>query len=260
MKPYQWIPIEECHEDLVPIPAEVFVFQEPHPYVMLQAPYDGKSPYYLRQGVLNQLIVAQTVLQERCPGWKIQIVDAYRPIAVQQFMVDYTFAELVRSQGLTIEQLTAAQSEALWQQVYQFWAVPSLNPATPPPHSTGAAIDITLIDETGCVVDMGGAIDELSPRSFPDYFVSGSDQGNEEQEISDDGPQALRDLFHRNRQLLKAVMTTAGFCQHPNEWWHFSLGDQMWAWLLSHNNSSKPIARYGAIADYCGLLGVAPPQ
>ena len=25
-------------------------------------------------------------------------------------------------------------------------------------------------------------------------------------------------------------MGTAGFVQHPNEWWHFSHGDQMWAW------------------------------
>ncbi|MDG2329833.1 MAG: M15 family metallopeptidase, partial [Synechococcus sp. cluster2_bin.44] len=21
-----------------------------------------------------------------------------------------------------------------------------------------------------------------------------------------------------------------GFIQHPNEWWHYSYGDQLWAW------------------------------
>ncbi|MCZ0900835.1 D-alanyl-D-alanine dipeptidase, partial [Microcoleus sp. HI-ES] len=37
-----------------------------------------------------------------------------------------------------------------------------------------------------------------------------------------------------------------GFQQHPNEWWHFCLGDQMWAWLTNQNNSgSQLIARYG---------------
>ena len=25
-------------------------------------------------------------------------------------------------------------------------------------------------------------------------------------------------------------MTKFGFAQHPNEWWHFSYGDQLWAW------------------------------
>jgi D-alanyl-D-alanine dipeptidase len=25
-------------------------------------------------------------------------------------------------------------------------------------------------------------------------------------------------------------MLEAGFAQHPNEWWHFSHGDQLWAW------------------------------
>lgn len=25
-------------------------------------------------------------------------------------------------------------------------------------------------------------------------------------------------------------MGAAGFAQHPNEWWHYSFGDQLWAW------------------------------
>jgi D-alanyl-D-alanine dipeptidase len=37
-------------------------------------------------------------------------------------------------------------------------------------------------------------------------------------------------LFHQRRSLLAAVMQQAGFAQHPNEWWHFSYGDQLWAW------------------------------
>ena len=35
-------------------------------------------------------------------------------------------------------------------------------------------------------------------------------------------------------------METAGFAQHPNEWWHFSLGDQLWAW-----RTGGQTARYG---------------
>jgi D-alanyl-D-alanine dipeptidase len=34
-----------------------------------------------------------------------------------------------------------------------------------------------------------------------------------------------------NRRLLYWLMTEGGFASNPNEWWHFSWGDQMWARL-----------------------------
>jgi D-alanyl-D-alanine dipeptidase len=40
-------------------------------------------------------------------------------------------------------------------------------------------------------------------------------------------------------------MEVAGFAQHPNEWWHFSHGDQLWAWRLGH--PSAHYGRWGAV-------------
>jgi zinc D-Ala-D-Ala dipeptidase len=228
MKPYQQVPILECGEPLVSIPVHQFSLELPHAYQQLGAPYGDKSPYYLRQGVLSRLIQAQDRLQEFYPGWKIQIFDAYRPIAVQQFMVDYTFAQQVQAQGLTPETLTPDQHQGILAQVYEFWAMPSLDPATPPPHSTGAAIDVTLMNQFGEVVDMGSPIDEISPRSYPDYFAASSD------------PQAPQ--YHCHRQLLATTMVAVGFQRHPKEWWHFSWGDQMWVWLIQQTQ-----ARYGVV-------------
>jgi zinc D-Ala-D-Ala dipeptidase len=242
MKPYQRIPIVECGEPLLPIPKGLFVLEEPHPYVKLGAPYGMQSPYFLRKSVLESLIAAQAFLQQQRPGWRIQIFDAYRPIGVQQFMVDYAIAESVRAKGLVLEQLTPAQKQEVLDQVYQFWAVPSHDPMTPPPHSTGAAIDVTLLDENKHVIDMGSPIDEISPRSYPDHFASLANLAQEEN---------LRDramLIHRHRQLLRESMLRAGFRQHPNEWWHFSLGDQMWAWQMNRESSETMlVARYGAV-------------
>lgn len=232
MKPHYQVPIIECGEPLVAIPRDVFAIEQPHPYEKLGAPYGSKSPYFLRQGVLAQLLAAQADLSQRSPGWRIQIFDAYRPIAVQQFMVDYTLREVADTAGQSIESCTPAQRQALLEQVYQFWAVPSPNPLTPPPHSTGAAIDVTLVDAAGQVVNMGSPIDEISDRSHPDYFA--------------ERPNAQSAKFHVRRQLLRQIMQTSGFCQHPNEWWHFSIGDQMWAWF-GRNRSDTPLARYGAI-------------
>ncbi|WP_017651516.1 M15 family metallopeptidase [Fortiea contorta] len=225
MKPYQQIKIVECGEQLGEIPLELFAVESPHPYEKLGAPYGEISPYYLRQSVIKRLIAAQNYLQLLRRNWRIQIFDAYRPVAVQQFMVDYSFATEIKQRGLTIAELSPNQLREIWEAVYQIWAVPSLDLQTPPPHSTGAAVDITLVDNTGEIVNMGSPIDELSERSHPDYYANNSH------------PQA--EYYHSHRQLLRDVMIQAGFQRNPKEWWHFSYGDQMWAWLNNQADSTN---------------------
>jgi zinc D-Ala-D-Ala dipeptidase len=235
IKPYLSISIIECGEKLVAIPTN-FAFTIPHPYQSLGAKYGDKSPFCLRDGVLRCLEASQKYLRSMKPNWHIKIFDAYRPLDIQKFMVDYTFAQLVNSRGWDRDNLALAQQKEIMDLTLQFWALPNEDPRMPPPHSTGAAIDVTLQDENGQEVNMGSEIDEVSPRSFPNYFKT------------DNSPDAGQ--FHANRELLYAVMTSSGFQRHPNEWWHFSLGDQMWAWLV--NQASDPaqqnqVARYGRV-------------
>jgi D-alanyl-D-alanine dipeptidase len=251
-KPYQQVPIVECGEPIVPIPLTQFAIETPHPYVKVGAPYGDKSPYYLRVGVLERLIQAQRLLEVQCPGWRIQIFDAYRPIAVQQYMVDYAFEQAAKERGLSIDQLSATERQSLQAQVQQFWATPSYNPATPPPHSTGAAIDITLVDDQGSPINMGSPIDEMSNRSHPDFFATPHHNRPKSATGYLRYHKADRLLLHKNRQQLKQVMLEAGFRQHPNEWWHFSFGDQLWAWIVHQeqpiSNQEQPIrqvAKYG---------------
>ncbi|MGH2412790.1 MAG: M15 family metallopeptidase, partial [Microcystaceae cyanobacterium] len=210
--------------------------ESPHPYEKLGANYRGKSPYYLRQSVLTALIQAQIYLQQQYSGWRIKIFDAYRPLEVQRFMVNYTFSLVVQKQGSIVEQLSLEQRQDIWKQVYQIWAIPSSNSATPPPHSTGAAIDITLVDEQGKTIYMGGEIDELSPRSQPYYYANSTNKKEKE--------------YHQKRELLNEIMEASGFRRHPGEWWHFSLGDQMWTWLSNQESPDQfVIARYGRVED-----------
>ena len=227
VKPYQKIPIQECQEPIVAIPLEQFTVVSPHPYQSLGAPYGEYSPYFLRKGVSQKLLQAQAALDTYQPGWHLQIFDAYRPIAVQQFMVDYSFAQLARSRGLDPTGLSDEMRSHLQTKVLEFWAVPSSSPNTPPPHSTGGAIDLTLTDAASRSVDMGSPIDEISPRSYPNYFANRSE--------------TTWQKAHYHRNLLAEVMTEVGFRQHPNEWWHFSIGDQLWAWQVG----GGAIARYG---------------
>ncbi|MDX1977789.1 MAG: M15 family metallopeptidase [Pseudanabaenaceae cyanobacterium bins.68] len=211
LKPYTQIPIAECNQPLLPIPDHIPRVL-PHAYQSLAAPYGERSPFWLRAGVIERLEIAIHQLRSHQLG--LAVYDAYRPVEVQQFMVDHTFADLVQGMDLTPD----LDLEPVWQQVYQFWAVPSWDLATPPPHSTGAAIDLALTDLAGYPLDLGSQIDQISPRSHPQFFAEHPDQ--------DPGG-----IYAFYRDLLKQAMGNAGFCQHPNEWWHFSWGDQLWAWL-----------------------------
>ena len=232
-KPHLSIPIVECGEPLVAIPADRFALFQPHPYADLGAPYGDLSPFFLRAEVLERLGQAQAVLQQQHPHWHFHIFDAYRPLPVQQFMVDYTFRQLAQEQGLDPQALSPQQTTDLEQQVHQFWAEPVTNPHTPPPHSTGAAVDLILRDHQGQAIPMGSPIDECSPRSYPDHFANAAD--------------SLSQTYHQNRLALRQAMEAAGFQNHPYEWWHFSQGDQLWAWLEHQQGRAGAIARYGRV-------------
>lgn len=232
-RPWHNIAIADCGEPLQVIPADEFARVQPHPYQVLGAPYGpGVTPFALRAGVLQALRLAQQHLQSLRPGWQLKVFDAYRPISVQQFMVDHTFQELAARAGLAVGTLSPQQRQSILAQVYQFWAPPSSDPADAPPHSTGSAIDVTLVSETDRDVDFGSPVDEVSVRSHPDHFARATSSAEQ--------------AFHRHRLLLQQSMLAAGFAPHPREWWHFSLGDRLWAWRKHQQDPAfAATARYG---------------
>lgn len=227
MRPWSPVPIHDCGEPLLPLPAELLRL-EPHPYVTVGAPYGVDAcPFRLRQGVIERLLQAQRSLQQRSPACRLAIFDAWRPLAVQRFMVAYAIAEECRQRGVD-PQIPGPALDAVEQEVGRFWAPPSDDPATPPPHSTGAAVDLTLASSDGETLDLGSPIDAIGPVSEPDHFAAVA------RAATDPLLRAQAALFQQRRDLLAAVMLEAGFAQHPNEWWHYSHGDQLWAWRTGH--------------------------
>ena len=230
MRPWSPIPIRDNGEPLEPLPAWLQRI-EPHPYRALGAPYgESGCPFRLRAGLIERLGQASAALNASAPGWRLAIFDAWRPVSVQRFMVAHAIREECRVRGLD----PAAGGDAALRQVEEavgrFWAPPSDDPATPPPHSTGGAVDLTLADASGQLLAMGGEIDAIGPVSEPDHHA-------EQARIDPRGSIAR---WHHRRRLLRHVMQAAGFAQHPNEWWHFSHGDQLWAW-----RSGAELAVYG---------------
>jgi D-alanyl-D-alanine dipeptidase len=83
---------------------------------------------------------------------------------------------------------------------------------------------------------MGSLFDDVTALAHRDRFEQ-LDRGNFS--FSDQEARA-------NRRLLHWLMIEEGFAGHPDEWWHFSWGDQMWAAL-----TGAPVAHYG-LADIPG--------
>jgi D-alanyl-D-alanine dipeptidase len=77
-------------------------------------------------------------------------------------------------------------------------------------HNYGVAVDVTLVDCTGHPIPMGSEYDYFGDRSRVDL----------EDELIKKGEINQREL--QNRQLLREIMTEAGWLVEPSEWWHFN--------------------------------------
>ena len=224
--------IEDCGEKLIEIPERDFPRFHPHSYVEAGAPYLAASPFMLREGVVERLFSALKLLRREREGWGLKIFDGYRPLRVQRFLVQHFYRRLVDERGLQEKDLSEAERASLLQEVFQIVAEPNDDPRHPTPHSTGGAVDLTLVDETGSEVMMGSPIDAMPPECLPAHFA-------------DKGGEGI--LFHQHRVLLANIMQHAGFYRLPQEWWHFSFGDPAWSVLHSLTLKKRVAACYGRI-------------
>jgi D-alanyl-D-alanine dipeptidase len=94
-------------------------------------------------------------------------------------------------------------------------------------------VDLTLRWKGGEQIWMGSLFDDVTALAHRDRFENLDAQNFS---FSDQEAQA-------NRRLLHWLMAEEGFAGHPDEWWHFSWGDQMWAAL-----TGAPAAHYGLAA------------
>ncbi|MCB0359611.1 MAG: peptidase M15 [Bdellovibrionales bacterium] len=229
----QEVRIEDSGEDLFDVRDLPVRWFDPHPYQSVGAPYAEHSPFSVRSSVHQRLARAAELLLRRESDYRLCIFDAYRPVPVQAFMIEHELAQLVRARGLKGDEVSAVELSELRREVLTIWAPASDDPKVPPPHSTGAAIDLTIVDRDGEPIAMGGEIDQIGEAARPSYYAEARGE-------------AAR--FHQNRMLLAEVMGQVGFFQLPFEWWHFSFGDQTWAMGEKiFGRCREPVARYGRV-------------
>ena len=203
------IPIEDNGEPLVDI------FQVcPQLHWMTESPrFDFPRSGLAREGVALMLREAQNLLPR---DLRLTIVGAFRPFEIQKKMYEAAGAELR-------EQHSDWDDELLTEYLNVFSAPPIWD--TPPPHTTGGAVDLGIIDETGERLD----------------FVSPFEMG------WDSAPTAIAGLTptaRANRDLLSQVLLSSGLTNFPGEWWHWSYGEPGWALRVG-----QPVALYGAVPE-----------
>ena len=227
MKIWNNIPIKDNGDKLIAIPS-YFNFLDPHPYYRLGAPYkDKNSIWKLREDVVDRLVkVNDYLISKNC--FHLLIYDSWRPLEVQEFMFKRAFLLECEKSNIPASFENIKSYSFILKKVEKFWAYPSYDSSCPPPHSTGGALDVCLSDKNGNIVKMGGKVDQMDETSNPNFYANIK---NEEAII-----------WNSRRHLLREIMTKFGFAQHPNEWWHFSYGDQLWAW-----KNKKENAIYGKI-------------
>ena len=198
---------------------------------------DRNPPYWHRiEGATDKLLLRATVAEKlrkvnqrvASAGLELFLFDAWRPRAVQAYFHDVWMPrELIgRDPSLSGVRLV--------EEVERYWAAPSRDENSPAPHATGGAVDLTLRWKDGEALWMGSLFDDVTALAARDRFetLAPSNFSFSDQEA------------RANRRLLHWLMTEEGFAGHPEEWWHFSWGDQMWA-ALTHADA----AHYGLACD-----------
>ncbi len=148
--------------------------------------YGALNKCYLEKNTAEKLHQAQIFLEEINQNYNIIVFDCVRPRSAQQLMWD--------SIDCNPYEKTKYVS----------------NPLYGSNHNFGCAVDVSIVDDNGLLLDMGCDFDVFDSISYPimeSYFLSKEKLSVEQIE---------------NRQLLRYIMNKAGFFNIQTEWWHFN--------------------------------------
>lgn len=153
----------------------------------------------VRAGVAERLVIARALLPA---PYTLVVLEGHRSAARQMMLERGYLAQLSRSfPTLSENQLRVLSSRAV-------------APLSVAPHVAGAAVDVTIIDPRGRIVDMGSEVDATPEECDMRCFT---------------GAQNISRAARANRTMLADAMRGAGFVNYPTEWWHWSFGDRYWA-------------------------------
>ena len=220
------VAIEDNGEPLVDFlahcPSDKLVFSPTHPV------FEFPRVHLLRASVAEMICRAAQSLPD---GLRLQIVEGYRPIAVQRAMFRHSLEQARRK-------MPNANERAIRIEAGRYSAPPDA--ATPPPHLTGGAVDLEIIGAEGVRLDFTSPFDLLDNTH-----------------AAFDAP-GLSDEARKNRDLLKSVLEPTGLTNYADEWWHWSYGDNGWALRVGADKAIYDKIEMPADAKWVGELDKMP--
>jgi zinc D-Ala-D-Ala dipeptidase len=149
--------------------------------------YDTLTHAFLQEDVASRLGKCQEFLSENYGDFHLLIYDAVRPVSIQKKM------------WTALDSIPVSERSKFVS-----------NPANGSIHNYGAAVDLTICDPNGRVLDMGAGYDDIRKIAYPSLekqFLQSGELTNEQLE---------------NRKMLRNVMESQNFRNIPTEWWHFN--------------------------------------
>ena len=203
------VPCKDIQQKLVPLKSSVELQLLPIWDYPTNDPEGPTYKKYIAKNSLYKTIYVRQVLAEKInqvtqfipDHWQLIIRAGHRPFDVQKSLLDQV------AEKYLIDNPEATNEQALSHaRIYISDPEQKL-----PPHTCGAAIDVDAKDRTSQeLIDFGCGV-------------------NTQEAISFWNTNALTQAQLKNRISLLKAMIQSGFAPHPNEWWHFSYGDQYWA-------------------------------
>lgn len=207
------IPVKECKEPWVNLQEQSVIEIGPSPEIPNNTDY-----FYMRNKVYEKLVQAQTKLPS---GLRFCLYEAYRSLELQKILYDGRYAKVKHAHPDWSHEDLHVETTRLVSPVVELDGTPNI-----PPHATGAAVDVYLLDENGDAIDMG-----MHPKDWQDD-VDGS--------LSVTHSDAISETAQKNRDIMSKVLSEVGFVNYPTEFWHWSYGDRYWAY-----HTQQPYALYG---------------
>lgn len=192
------VKIIECGEPMVDFMEAGLVLDRPR--------FNYRRETIIRARVCEMLVKANEFLLSR--NHHIKIVEGWRPPFIQRRMYQWSYNRSKKEHPeYTHLQLTRLTN--------RFTA--PMGTRVPPPHTTGGAVDVALYK--GDV-----SADMMSPFELTDYrgFVATAKLSSE---------------TRANRDLLAEAFAQTEITNYPSEYWHWSFGDQGWAYRGGHANA-----------------------
>lgn len=201
------------------VDGEVFDVKMQYPLLHLE---NAESRCFVRVEVYERLLQAKAFLPN---GITFRIWDAWRPFCLQKELYNKYSERIINYFHLE------SQSEACQKkEIAKYVSEPVYDIMYAPVHTTGGAVDVTLVDSDGRELDLGTEFDAFSEETCTNYFESSDNEKVKE-----------------NRRILWNAMEQAGFTNLPSEWWHFDYGDKFWAYY-----AQSPVL-YKGIFDVRGI-------